>query len=131
MSSFRPAVGPRLKWLLAAVFGLFALLSVNSAYLGAVTFLEWRSGRTLQDSFYLWNFLGHLMLGFALVLPTIAFGALHWRNVSGRRNPRAMAAGIATFVAAIVLLASGIALTRVELGGATVGLRDPVARDVA
>lgn len=131
MSSFRPAVGPRLKWLLAAVFGLFALLSVNSAYLGAVTFLEWRSGRTLQDAFYLWNFLGHLVLGFALVLPTIAFGALHWRNVSGRRNPRAMAAGIATFVAAIVLLASGVALTRVELGGATVGLRDPVARDVA
>ena len=32
-----PVVGPRLKKLLFVVFGLFALLAVNSAYLVAVT----------------------------------------------------------------------------------------------
>ena len=35
-----PAVGPRLKKVLALVFGLFALLAVNSTYLGSVTLLE-------------------------------------------------------------------------------------------
>ena len=73
MSVFRPAVGPRLKWLLAAVFGLFALLAVNSVYLGAVTFLEWKlglkDGRSLQGGFYLCNFLVHLVLGFLIVVP--------------------------------------------------------------
>ena len=129
MTPFRPAVGPRLKWLLAAVFGLFAVLAVNSAYLSAVTFLEWRSGEILQNRFYLWNFLLHLVLGFAIVVPTVVFGIVHWRNVAGRPNPRAIAAGIATFVAAIVLLATGVALTRVEVLGTTVGVREPAVRD--
>ncbi|MEY3142656.1 MAG: hypothetical protein RLY21_1149 [Planctomycetota bacterium] len=129
MAKYRPAVGPKLKWLLAAVFGLFAILVVNSVYLSTITFLEWRSGDSLQGEFYLWNFLAHLVLGFALVVPTIVFGAMHWRNVSNRPNPRAIAAGIATFVAAIVLLATGVALTRVEVAGAVVGVRDPAVRD--
>ncbi len=129
MAQFRPAVGPRLKWLLAAVFALFAVLAVNSVYLAAVTFLEWRTGTTLQNQFYLWNFLAHLVLGFAIVVPTIVFGIAHWRNVSNRPNPRAIAAGIATFVASIVLLATGIALTRVEIAGATIGVREPALRE--
>ena len=133
MPTFRPAVGPRLKWLLAAVFGLFALLAVNSVYLGAVTFLEWKlgleDGRSLQGGFYLWNFLVHLVLGFLIVVPTIVFGVVHWRNVANRPNPRAIAAGIATFVAAVVLLATGIALTRVELAGTTIGVREPALRE--
>ena len=129
MAKYRPAVGPKLKWLLAAVFGLFAILAVNSVYLSTVTFLEWRSGEALQGEFYLWNFLAHLVLGFAIVVPTIVFGALHWRNVSNRPNPRAIAAGIATFAAAIVLLVTGIALTRVELAGVVVGVREPAVRE--
>ena len=129
MAKYRPAVGPKLKWLLAAVFGLFAILAVNSVYLSTVTFLEWRSGESLQGEFYLWNFLAHLVLGFAIVVPTIVFGALHWRNVSNRPNPRAIAAGIATFAAAIVLLVTGIALTRVELAGVVVGVREPAVRE--
>jgi len=130
MSKFRPAVGPKLKWLLAAVFGLFALLAVNSVYLSSVTFLQWKTGETLENRFYLANFLAHLVLGFAIVVPTIVFGALHWRNVANRPNPRAIAAGIATFVASIVLLATGVALTRVELGGVTVGVREPTTREI-
>ncbi len=118
-----------MRWLLAAVFGLFAVLAVNSVYLSTITFLEWRSGESLQGEFYLWNFLAHLVLGFAIVVPTIVFGALHWRNVSNRPNPRAIAAGIATFVAAIVLLVTGVALTRVELAGVVVGVREPAVRE--
>ena len=111
------------------VFALFALLTVNSVYLASITFLEWRGGQTLQNQFYLWNFLAHLVLGFAIVVPTIVFGALHWRNVSKRPNPRAIAAGIATFIAAIALLATGIALTRVEFAGTTIGVREPALRE--
>ncbi|MCE2883996.1 MAG: tetratricopeptide repeat protein [Planctomycetaceae bacterium] len=130
MSKFRPAVGPKLKWLLATVFGLFALLAVNSVYLSSVTFLQWKTGETLENRFYLANFLAHLVLGFAIVVPTIVFGALHWRNVGSRPNPRAITAGIATFVSAIVLLATGVALTRVELGGVTIGVREPTTREI-
>ncbi len=126
----RQPVGPRLKSLLAGVFLLFALLTVNSVYLSTVTFLEWSSGVTYQNQFYLWNFLAHLVLGCLIVIPTIVFGVLHWRNVLTRVNPRAKAAGIATLIFAIALLATGIALTRVELFGAIIGVVDPDARTV-
>ncbi len=58
-----PVVGPNLKKLLAVVFGLFALLAVNSSYLLGVTFLEWLRGETYQNWFYLVMFLLHLALG--------------------------------------------------------------------
>ena len=60
-----PAVGPRLRKLLYVVFGLFALLVVDSAYLGTITWFEWRFGKTLQDYFYQIVFLLHLVLGIA------------------------------------------------------------------
>ena len=44
-----PAVGPKLRRLLLLVFGLFALLAVNSVYLGSVTLLEWLRGATYQE----------------------------------------------------------------------------------
>ena len=44
-----PAIGPRLRKLLFVVFALFAVLAVNSAYLGTITWFEWQSGKTLQD----------------------------------------------------------------------------------
>ena len=42
------AVGPKLRKLLYVVFALFALLFANSAYLGAITFLEWLHGQTYE-----------------------------------------------------------------------------------
>ncbi len=126
--AFPQPVGPRLKPLLTCVFVLFALLVVNSAYLATITFVEWISGATHQDQFYLWSFLAHLVLGMLLLLPTIVFGILHWRNVIARPNPRAKAAGIATLALALALLLTGIALTRVELLGGVVGIVDPDAR---
>src|SRR5262247_4930998 len=122
-----PAIGPRLKKLLFVVFALFAVLAVNSAYLGTITWFEWQSGSTLQDYFYQLMFLLHLALGFLIIAPVIVFGALHLRNAWPRPNRRAVRAGLALFSCALLLLASGIVLTR--LGAFEV--RDPTVRSIA
>ena len=88
-----PAIGPKLRKLLFVVFALFAVLAVDSAYLGIITAFEWGSGSTLQDYFYQLMFLLHLALGFLIILPVIVFGALHLRNAcrgpTGARCARA------------------------------------------
>jgi hypothetical protein len=123
-----PAVGPRLRKLLAVVFGLFALLAVNSAYLIAVRALEAGTGATYQNWFYLVMFLAHLALGAAIVIPVIVFGFAHMKNARHRPNRRAVRVGYALFATALVLLASGIVLTRIE--GVLV-VKDPTVRAIA
>ncbi|MEA3412606.1 MAG: tetratricopeptide repeat protein [Pseudomonadota bacterium] len=108
----RPAVGPGLRKLLVVVFALFALLVVNSVYLAGVTTLEWATGRVYQDYTYQIVFLLHLVLGLALVLPVAVFGALHFRSAHKRRNRPAVRAGLSLYVTALVLLLSGLVLTR-------------------
>lgn len=128
---FVPVVGPRLKIVLTAIFVLFALLAVNSAYLGGITFLEWRTGLVFQNYFYLWMFLAHLGLGLAITLPVIGFGLLHARNANNRPNTWAKRVGWALFIAALVVLGTGFLLTRFELGGLKVGITDPGRRNIA
>ncbi|MCA9284440.1 MAG: tetratricopeptide repeat protein [Phycisphaerales bacterium] len=123
-----PVVGPRLKVLLALVFGLFALLSVNSAYLAGITLLEWLRGATYQNYFYLWMFLVHLVLGLALIVPVVVFGSVHIWNARNRPNRRAMAAGYGLFGVALALLVSGVVLMRVEVGSVTLVVKDPGVR---
>ena len=122
-----PAIGPKLRKLLFVVFALFAVLAVDSAYLGLLTAFEWGSGRTLQDYFYQLMFLLHLLLGFLIIVPVIVFGALHLRNAWPRPNRRAVRAGLALFTAALLLLISGVALTRLEI----FELKDPLGRGAA
>ena len=122
-----PAVGPKLKRLLAVVFVLFALLGINALYLATITFLEWRSGETYQNYFYQWMFLGHLVLGLLITLPVVVFGIVHIKNAHDRPNRRAVRVGYALFAAALVLLATGFVLMRVE----GFEVRDPRARSVA
>ena len=124
---YRKAIGPRLQPLLTLVFALFALITLDSAYLAGVTFLEWRSGETLQNRFYLSMFLVHLVLGLAITLPVIAFGIAHLRNTYNRPNRRAVRAGYALFVTSLVLLGSGLALMRID---GVFELRDPQIRRV-
>jgi tetratricopeptide (TPR) repeat protein len=114
--------------LLAVVFGLFALLSINSVYLAGVTILEWASRRTYQNWFYMNMFLVHLILGLLLVVPTVVFGFVHMNNTYDRRNRRAVRVGYALFATALVLLASGIVLTRLE---GVIVIKDPAVRSVA
>src|SRR5688572_11265221 len=84
------AVGPRLRIVLFIVFGLTAILGANSAYLAAITFLEWARGVTYQNYFYQLMFLGHLALGLVLLVPFVIFIAGHLRNAHNRPNRRAV-----------------------------------------
>ena len=107
------AVGPRLRWLLYFIFGLFAVLGANSVYLGSITFLEWWKAdpaTTYQNWFYMVMFGGHLALGLVLVLPVIVFGIVHMRNSHDRPNRRAVRVGYALFAVSLILLFTGVAL---------------------
>ncbi|MBX3394399.1 MAG: tetratricopeptide repeat protein [Phycisphaerae bacterium] len=125
---YLPAVGPRLKLLLTGIFALVALIGVNSVYLGSVTLVEWATGVTYQDYFYQFMFLGHLILGFLIVLPVVIFGIAHIYNAHNRPNRRAVRAGYALFAVTLLLLGSGIVLTRIEN---LIDVRNPTIRSTA
>jgi tetratricopeptide (TPR) repeat protein len=105
-------IEPGFRWVLTLVFVLFALTFVNSAYLLSITLLEYYSGQVYQDYTYLLMFLLHLILGLALLLPFLAFAWMHIRRAIHRDNRYAISAGIALFITGLVLLVSGIVLTR-------------------
>ena len=111
-NKLRQVIGPRLRFLLRLVFLLFALLAVNSVYLISVTLVERVSGESYQDFLYLMMFLLHLLLGLILLLPLILFGALHLRNAWPRPNRYAKRAGLSLYITALLLLLSGVLLTR-------------------
>lgn len=120
-----PAVGPRLKRLLNLVFVILALLGANSGYLGAITGMEWITGRTYQDSFYLWMVLGHVALGLLILGPFLAFGFIHMFTSWNRKNKRAIRVGYALFAACLAVLLSGLLLIRVV---GVFDLKQPLAR---
>jgi hypothetical protein len=122
-----PVVGPRLGRLLAVVFGLFAVLVVDSVYLVSVTI----AGVEYQNWFYMIMFALHLVLGLLIILPVVVFGLTHMRIAWDRPNRRAIRVGVALFVTALVLLLSGIVLTRVDLFGVRLEVNNPLARSVA
>ncbi|MDB5391684.1 MAG: putative O-linked N-acetylglucosamine transferase, family [Planctomycetaceae bacterium] len=120
-----PAVGPRLKRLLMVVFVMLALLGANSGYLAAITGLEWITGQTYQDSFYLWMVLAHVALGILILGPFLAFGFIHMFTSWNRKNKRAIRVGYALFAACLVVLISGLFLIRIV---GVFDLKQPVAR---
>ncbi len=124
---YRRAVGPRLRWVLRGVLALVAVLGANSAYLAAITFLEWLKGLSYQNYFYQLMFLAHLALGLLLVVPFLGFCVAHIRNTRGRPNRRAVRVGWLLFATSLVVLGSGVALMRV--GG--FDLKHPFGRSVA
>jgi tetratricopeptide (TPR) repeat protein len=126
---YRKAVGSRLRRLLNLVFGIFALLGVNSVYLAAITVAERLSGKTYQNYFYQVMFLGHLALGLLITLPVILFGIFHIYNTHNRPNRRAVVAGYALLAAAIALLVTGFLLMRLDAFGVSFEVRNPTARN--
>lgn len=110
----RPVVGPRLRILLVALLLLFALLAVNSAYLGLVTLLEWQQGRNIQDHVYQYMFLFHLTAGLLVVIPVGIFIGIHMRNAWRRPNRRAVHAGLGLLVMLLLLFISGVLLVRFD-----------------
>jgi len=123
-----PAVGPRLGKLLAVVFGLFALLSVNAIYLLVIRIAGWSTGESYENLFYLYMVLLHLALGLLFVGPVIAFGVIHTRNAWNRPNRRAVRAGLALFIVTLLLIASGFVLARIE---GVIVIKDATTRQIA
>jgi tetratricopeptide (TPR) repeat protein len=121
-----PVITARLGRLLGMVLLLFSLLVVNSVYLAAITWLEYRSGGIYQDYFYLLMFLLHLALGLLLVLPLLLFALAHMRRAWRRPNRYAVRAGVALFIAALLLLLSGLLLTRFPF----FEVNDPMLRQI-
>jgi tetratricopeptide (TPR) repeat protein len=129
------AIGPRLRILLYFVFGLVAILAANSVYLSAISFLEWSKSdpnTTYQSWFYMVMFGTHLGLGLLLVLPVVIFGLIHMRNAHDRPNRRAVKVGYLLFATSLVVLLTGLLLTRIDIFHfKNVGLKNPHARSVA
>src|SRR5439155_20453110 len=121
------AVGPRLRIVLFVVLGLFAVLGANSTYLVVIRLLEGWQNQTYQNYFYQCMFLAHLVLGLLIVLPVIVFGVLHIKNAHDRPNRRAVRVGYALFAISLILLFSGIALTRLDF----FEIKDPRIRSVS
>jgi tetratricopeptide (TPR) repeat protein len=108
------AVGPRLRILLLGILALVGLLGANSVYLASITFLGWLKGLSYENYFYQYMFLAHLVLGLVLLLPVIIFGIIHIKNAWNRPNRRAVVVGYALFTVSVILLFTGVALTRIE-----------------
>jgi tetratricopeptide (TPR) repeat protein len=105
-------LSPALRRVLALIGILFGLLAVNSLYLVAVTAAEWVSGGILENGVYLLMFLLHLALGLILAAPLVLFGVLHMRRARRRPNRWAVRVGLGLFGTLMLLLLSGILLTR-------------------
>ncbi len=123
----RPVIDARLGRLLGVVFLLFSLLVVNSVYLSAITILEQTGNEIYQDYFYLLMFLVHLVLGLLLTVPVIIFAIGHMRRAWSRPNRYAIRAGIALFTGLMLVLLTGLLLTRFSF----LEVNDPLIRRIS
>jgi hypothetical protein len=121
-------VGPRLKPWLLGVLGLFALLTANALYLLGVRLMGLASGQSYENRLYLVMFLVHLVLGVAILVPAVVFMTVHLRRAIHHPNRRAVRVGLGLLSAAILLLASGVVLMRVE---GVLDIRNPTIRTVS
>ncbi|MGB7934289.1 MAG: multiheme c-type cytochrome, partial [Gammaproteobacteria bacterium] len=122
----KPVMNARLGRLLGVVFLLFSLLVVNSVYLSAITLLEQTSNEIYQDYFYLLMFFAHLVLGLLLTVPVIIFAIGHMRRAWSRPNRYAIRAGIALFTGLMLVLLTGLLLTRFSF----LEVNDPLIRRI-
>ncbi len=105
---YQPTVGPKLRVVLLTIFLLFALLGANSVYLASLKVMNWWTGKSYEDWFYQWMFLGHLLLGFLFLLPFVIFVSLHLRVALKRPNRTAVRLGLGLLSMGILLLVSGV-----------------------
>ncbi len=125
-SAPKRVIGKKLRVLLVMVLGLFSILMANGIYLFFITWLQYFQGQVYENLFYQFMFLAHLILGFLLVAPVIVFGVGHFLAARNRRNRRAVKIGYALFAIALVVLLSGVLLTR-QMG---FDLKNPSIRNV-
>src|SRR5262245_10330645 len=116
-----PAVGPRLKVLLFTVFAAAGLLGASGIYLGIISFLDWfykdwiRQRLLFTNSFTFWVLIFHVAVGAIALAPLIVFGVVHLVTSWTRPNKVAVRLGVVLFIAAILVMVSGLAL--IQLGG--------------
>ena len=110
----RPVLTMNLRGWLGVVFLLFALLAVNSVYLGGVTIAEYVTGDVYQDYYYLLMFIVHLALGLILIPVFLVFAIGHMRRAWHRPNRNAVRAGLGLFIVGLALLITGVLLTRFD-----------------
>jgi tetratricopeptide (TPR) repeat protein/uncharacterized membrane protein len=111
---YEPAIGPRLKVLLAFIFAAVAVLGATGVYLLSITCLEKLRGLTVTNQFTLWMFIVHVLLGVVLIVPFLIFGFTHLASARHRRNRVAVRLGIALFSISIVAGLTGLALIQLE-----------------
>ena len=109
-----PAVGTRLKFVLAFIFVAVAALGATGAYLASIRWLDFFTGKTYTTPFKYWMLLAHLAIGLIALVPFLAFGILHWISARTRPNRRAVKLGTLLFLVGIVVCATGVGLIRVE-----------------
>ncbi len=112
VNKYSRAVGPKLYPLLILVMIITAVLLVNSLYLSGVTFYQWLTDTNIQDGFYLWMFLLHLIIGLILVAPFVVYAVIHAINTRGYQNNTAKRAGYLLLFSALIVLITGLLLTR-------------------
>jgi tetratricopeptide (TPR) repeat protein len=109
---YEPAVGPRLKVVLAFLFASVALLGATGIYLLAIRLLEWKRGLTYTSQFTLWMELGHIVVGLAALAPFLFFGVYHLLTARRRPNKIAVRLGMLLFIFGIIAFVTGLALVQ-------------------
>lgn len=109
-----PAVGPRLRWLLALIFASVAVLGASGVYLSAVRLLEWLRGLTVTNQFTMWMFLVHVVVGVLMIGPFFFFGLAHYFGARHRPNRLAVRLGLLLFLTGIIVCLTGLALVQIE-----------------
>lgn len=117
---------PRLRVVLYVVLTLFGVLAANGLYLTCITWLQHFTGRVYETHFYQLMFLMHLGLGFLLIAPAVVFGFVHMWRARNRRNRRAVKIGYGLLGITLVILISGLLLTRIG----SFAIVNPVNRNI-
>jgi tetratricopeptide (TPR) repeat protein len=112
---YEPAVGPRLRILLAFIFACVAVLGATAVYLVAIRLMEWKTDKTYTNAWSMWIFMVHVVIGVVLVAPFLTFGFIHLASARHRTNRLAVRLGMTLFATAIVVGISGLAL--IQLAG--------------
>ena len=113
-SVYEPAIGPRLKVLLFAIFAMVALLGATGAYLVAIRVLEWTRGLRYENQFSIGMFMVHVVFGVLLVVPFLIFGFTHLASARHRPNRLAVKLGISLFITGIAVGLTGLALIQLD-----------------
>ncbi len=107
------------------------LLVVNSLALASVTFLEWRTGTSLQDEVYLLERPHPSVARAPVDRADDRLRLWHLAKARGLPNRDAAKVGHALFAAAIGLLATGVLLMEIEIAGVPIGVRRAGSRELA